>query len=110
MLATTLDYTTKGMPTSSRCDCAIGTWGLGTDRADASYIMPTANNLSNDSTSSNDEGARNLSPHDDEIRQPLSPQESHTKVILDMVISEFTKLLTNVGPYRAGDVQAVDVV
>ena len=73
--------------------------GLGTDRADASTIIPTANNLSNDSTSSNDEGARNLSPHDDEIRQPLSPQESHTKVILDMVISEFTKLLTEYTSY-----------
>ena len=72
---------------------------LGTNCADASYIMPTANNLSNDSTSSNDEGARNLSPHDDEIRQPLSPQESHTKVILDMVISEFTKLLTEYPSY-----------
>ena len=40
-----------------------------------------------------------MSPHDDEIRQPLSPQESHTKVILDMVISEFTKLLTEYPSY-----------
>ena len=73
--------------------------GLGTDHAAASYIIPTANNPFNDSTSSDDEGASNLSPHDDEIRQPLSPQESHTKVILDMVISEFTKLLTEYPSY-----------
>ena len=41
--------------------------GLGTDRADASNIIPTTNNPSNDSTSSDDEDASNLSPHDDEV-------------------------------------------
>ena len=49
--------------------------GLSTDHADASYIIPIANNPSNDSTSSDDEGASNLSPHDDEVMQPPSPQE-----------------------------------
>ena len=73
--------------------------GLGTDHADASYIIPVANNPSNDSTSSDDEGASNLSPHDDEVVQPPSPPESHTKVVLDMVISEFTKLLTEYPSY-----------
>ena len=47
--------------------------GLGTDHADASYIIHVANNPSNDSTSSNDEGTSNLSPHDDEVMQPPSP-------------------------------------
>ena len=58
--------------------------------------------------------------------KPPSSKESNTEVILDMVISEFTKLLTeypsyykemslldiaqDVGPYRERDVQAVDVV
>ena len=58
--------------------------------------------------------------------QPLSPLESHTEVVLDTVISEFTKLLIeypsyykemplpdtaqDVGPYCAGDIQEVDVV
>jgi hypothetical protein len=73
--------------------------GLGTDHADASYIIPAANNPSNDSTSSDDEGASNLIPHDDAVMQPPSPQESHTEVILDMVISEFTKLLTEYPSY-----------
>ena len=73
--------------------------GLSTDRTDASYIIPVANNPSNDSTSSDDEGASNLSPHDDEVVQPPSPPESHTEVVLDMVISEFTKLLTEYPSY-----------
>ena len=68
-----------------------------------------------------------MSHHDDEVMQPPSPQESHNEVILDMVISEFTKLLTEypsnykemslqdttrkmLAPYHAGDVQVVDVV
>ena len=68
--------------------------GLSTDRADASYIIPATNNPSNDSTSSDDEGVSNLSPHDDEVMQPPSPLERHTEVVLDMVISEFMKLLT----------------
>ena len=100
--------------------------GLGTDHADASYIIPAANNPSNNSTSSDDEGVSNLSPHDDEVMQPPSLQESHTEVVLDMVISEFTKLLTEYPSYYKQmslpdiarkmlvpilqDVQAVDVV
>ena len=68
--------------------------GLSTDRADASYIIPAANNPSNDSTSSDDAGARNWSPDDDEVMQPPSPQKSHTEVALDTVISVFTNLLT----------------
>jgi hypothetical protein len=67
---------------------------LDTNHADASYIILAANNPSNNSTSSDDEGASNLSPHDDQVMQPPSLQESHTEVILDMVISEFMKLLT----------------
>ena len=35
-----------------------------------------------------------MSPLDYEVMQPPSPQESHTEVILDTVISEFMKLLT----------------
>ena len=46
--------------------------GLDTDHTNASYIIRIANNPSNDSTSSDDEGAINLSPHDDEIMQPPS--------------------------------------
>ena len=58
--------------------------------------------------------------------QPPSPQESHTEVVLDMVISEFMKLLTEYPSYYMEmslpdiarkmlvpilqDVQAVDVV
>ena len=68
--------------------------GLGIDHTNASYIIPVANNPSNDSTSSDDGGASNLSPHDDKVMQPPSLQESHIEVILDMVISEFMKLLT----------------
>ena len=64
-----------------------------------STIIPTTNNPSNDSTLSNDKGASNLSPHDDEVMQPPSPQESHTKVVLDTVISEFMKLLTEYPSY-----------
>ena len=44
--------------------------GLDIDCANASYIIPVANNPSNDSTLSDDEGASNLSPHDDEVMQP----------------------------------------
>ena len=73
--------------------------GLRTLHANTSYIIPAANNPSNDSTSSDEEGASNLSPHDDEVMQPPSPQESHTEVVLDMVISEFTKLLTEYPSY-----------
>ena len=40
-----------------------------------------------------------MSPHDDEVVQPPSPPESHTEVVLDMVISEFTKLLTKYPSY-----------
>jgi hypothetical protein len=72
---------------------------LGTDRANASNIILAANNPSNDSTSFDDEGASNLSPHDDEVMQPLSPQESHIEVVLDTVISEFMKLLTEYPSY-----------
>ena len=72
--------------------------GLGTDHADASSIIPATNNPSNDSTSSDDEGASNFSPHD-EVMQAPSPQESHTVVVLDIVISEFTKLLTEYPSY-----------
>jgi hypothetical protein len=65
--------------------------GLGTDRADTSYVIPVANNPSNYSTSSNDGGITNWSLDDDEvIVQPPSQQKSHTKVALDTVISEFT--------------------
>jgi hypothetical protein len=78
---------------------ATSTLGLGTNRANASYIIPVANNPSNNSTSSDDEGASNLGPHDDEVMQPPSLQERHTEVILDGVISEFTKLLTEYPSY-----------
>jgi hypothetical protein len=47
--------------------------GLDIDRVDASYIIPTANNPSNNSTSSDDERTSNLSPQDDEVMQPPSP-------------------------------------
>ena len=40
-----------------------------------------------------------MNHHDDEVMQPPSPQESHTEVVLDMVISEFTKLLTEYPSY-----------
>ena len=40
-----------------------------------------------------------MSPHDDEVMQPPSQQENHTEVILDTVISEFTKLLTEYPSY-----------
>jgi hypothetical protein len=93
MLAMALDCTTKGTPTSSRYS------SLDTDHADTFYIIPASNNPFNDSTSSKYEGASNFSPHDDEVMQPPSPQESHTEVILDMVISEFTKLLTKYPSY-----------
>ena len=73
--------------------------GLGTYRADASYIIPAANNPSNNSTSSDDKVTSNLSPHDDEVMQPPSQQENHTEVILDTVISEFTKVLTKYPSY-----------
>ena len=73
--------------------------GHDTDHTDASYIIPAANNPSNESTSSDDKGASNLSHHDDEVMQPPIPQESHTKVILDTVISVFTKLLTEYPSY-----------
>jgi hypothetical protein len=73
--------------------------GLSTDCADASYIIPAANNPSNDSTSSDDKGASNPSPHDEEVMQPPRLKESHTKVILDTVISEFMKLLTEYPSY-----------
>jgi hypothetical protein len=73
--------------------------GLGTNHANTSYIILAANNPSNNSTSSDDEGASNLSPHDDQVMQPPSLQESHAEVILDMVISEFMKLLTEYPSY-----------
>ena len=47
--------------------------GLDIDCANASYIIPVANNPSNDSTLSDDEGASNLSPHDDGVMQPPNP-------------------------------------
>ena len=37
--------------------------------------------------------------NNDEVLQAPNPQESHTEVILDMVISEFTKLLTEYPSY-----------
>ena len=40
-----------------------------------------------------------MSPHDDEVMQPPSPQESHTEVILDTVINEFMKLLNEYPSY-----------